>query len=87
MISDLQTFANKGCKIAVQKKSLLFGDFCLTSRIILVSVLLSASVERCFVSRKWDFFPFFPQFLLARENVFFCLKEQAFEEGWSGKAY
>ena len=37
------------------KKSLFFGEFCLTSRIFLVSVLLSASVERCFVSRMRDF--------------------------------
>ena len=31
---------------------MFFGEFCLTSRIFLVSVLLSASVERCFVSRN-----------------------------------
>ena len=32
------------------------GKFCLSSRIYFVSVLLLASVERCFVSRIWDFF-------------------------------
>ena len=33
-----------------------FGKFSLTIRIFLVSVLLSASIERCFVSRVRDFF-------------------------------
>ena len=37
MVSDLKTFAYKGVKIAVQKK-IVFGEFCLTSRIFLVSV-------------------------------------------------
>ena len=54
MVSDLKTFAHKGCKITAQKK-MLFGEFCLTSRIFLVSVPLSASVERCFVFRMRDF--------------------------------
>ena len=50
-------------------KSLFFGKFCLTSRIFLASVLLSASVERCFVSRMRDFkiiFLFFSEFI----NIF-----------------
>ena len=34
---------------------MFFGEFCCTSRIFLVSVLLSASVERCYVSRMRDF--------------------------------
>ena len=38
-----------------RRKSQFFGEFCLTSRIFLVSVLLFASVERCFVSRMQDF--------------------------------
>ena len=57
MVSDLKTFAHKGCKIAARKeKSFLFGKFCLTSRIFLVSVLLSGSDERFFVSRMRDFY-------------------------------
>ena len=47
-----ETLAYKGCKITPQKKFAFFIKFCLTSRIFLVSVLLSVSVERCFVSRK-----------------------------------
>ena len=39
VVSDLKTFAHKWCKIAAHRKSLLFGKFCLTSRIFLVSVL------------------------------------------------
>ena len=54
VVSDLKTFVHKWCKIAAQKKSFL-GKFCLTSRIFLVSVLLSASVERFFVSHMQDF--------------------------------
>ena len=56
MVSDCKTFALKGWKLAAQKKNYFFGDFCLTSRIFLVSVLLSALVERFFVSRMRDFF-------------------------------
>ena len=44
----------KGVK-SPRKKSLIFDKFCLTSRIFLVSVLLSALVERCFVSCMQDF--------------------------------
>jgi hypothetical protein len=51
VVSDLNTFAHKGCKIAVKKKRQIL----VTSRIFLVSVLLSALVERCFVSRMPDF--------------------------------
>ena len=51
MVSDLKTFAHKECRIAAQKKKKFFGEFCPTSRIFLVSVLLSALVERFFVSR------------------------------------
>ena len=56
MVSDLKKFAYKGYKTAAQKKRSFFDEFCLTSRNVLVSVLLSASVERCFVSRAQDFF-------------------------------
>ena len=45
----------KGIK-SPRKKNVFFCEFCLISRIILVSVLLSASVERRFVSRMRDFF-------------------------------
>ena len=48
-----KTFALKGVK-SPRKKSLVFCKFCLTSRILLVSVLLSALVERCSVSRMRD---------------------------------
>ena len=37
-------FFINGVKIATQKKIYFFGEFCPTSRIFLVSVLLSASV-------------------------------------------
>ena len=53
MVSDYKTLAHKGCKIAAQFKKI---KFCLTSRIFLALVLLSASIERCFVSRTRDFF-------------------------------
>ena len=33
MVSDLKTFAHKGCKIAAPKKPGFCGEFCLTSRI------------------------------------------------------
>ena len=47
MVSQLKTFSNKVCKMAAQKNC--FGaNFALLSRIFLVSVLLSISVERFF---------------------------------------
>ena len=55
VVSDLKTLAHKEYKIAAQKK-LVFGKFCLTSWIFLVSVLLSKWVERSIVSRMKDFF-------------------------------
>ena len=49
--SPMSKLAYLGCKMAVLKKVFFFFcKFCLTSRIFLVSVLLSASVERCLVS-------------------------------------
>ena len=39
VVSYVKTFVHKGCKIAAQRKSLLFGKICLTSKIFLVSVL------------------------------------------------
>ena len=44
----------KWSKIAAQKKVFFFADFALVHP-PLASVLLSASVERCFVSRMRDF--------------------------------
>ena len=38
------------------KKNLIFNEFCFTSRIFLVLVLLSALVKRWFVSHMRDFF-------------------------------
>ena len=43
----------KGVKLP-RKKNCFFGEFCPTSRIFLVLVLLSASVKICFVSRIRD---------------------------------
>ena len=37
-----ENFSHKECKIAKQKKFVFFVEFCLTSRIFSVSVLLSA---------------------------------------------
>ena len=54
MVSDLETFVYKGFKLP-RKKRLIFGKFCLSSRIFLVLVLLSALVQICFVSHIWDF--------------------------------
>ena len=53
----MNTFAQKGCRIAAQKK---FDEYCLTSRIFLVLVLISALVKICFVCRMRDFFLPFP---------------------------
>ena len=51
-----KTFAYKGCKINAQFFLVFFCEFSLTSRIFFVLLLLSASVERCFVSRMRDFY-------------------------------
>ena len=55
MVSDLKTFAYKGCRISAQK-----DDFrqILAYKLdfFLVLVPLFASVERCFVSHIQDFF-------------------------------
>ena len=64
MVSDLKTFDYKGCKIAAQKK-LVFGKFCLTSRICLSLVLLSTSVKRCFVS--------YAGFFIWRKSIFLLI--------------
>ena len=57
MVSDFKKIKNahKGCKDAAEKKVSFFGEFCRTNRFF-VSLLLSASVERCFVSRMLNFF-------------------------------
>ena len=54
MVSDLKTFAHKVCKIAAQKKVCFSANFALLAGFFLVSVLLSASVERFFVSHMQD---------------------------------
>ena len=54
------SFAYKGWKITAQKKFFFCCTFCITIMIFLVLMLLSALVERCFVSRmRGFFFPFF----------------------------
>ena len=50
MVSDLKTFAYKGCKIA----AIFFFYFFFLANFALLA-RLSASVERCFVSRMRDF--------------------------------
>ena len=54
----LKKIAHNGCEIAAPI-FLFFGEFCLTGRFFLVLVLLSAWVERCFVSGMRDFFLLF----------------------------
>ena len=51
----MNIFVWKWSKIAAQKKSFFFADFPLVLP-PMASVLLSALVERCFVSRMRDFF-------------------------------
>ena len=41
MVSDLKTFANKGCKISAQIKGFFRENFALLSRIFLVSMFLT----------------------------------------------
>ena len=59
LISINQTNAKlllmKGVK-SPRKKSLFFNKFCLTSKIFFMFVLLSASVERFFVTHMQDLF-------------------------------
>ena len=56
IIEPLQTtFAYKGCKITAEKTRCFSANFALLARFFLVSVLLSASVKRCFVSCITDF--------------------------------
>ena len=70
MVSDLTTFAYRGWKIAVQTK-VFFGEFWPQYQDFLVLVLLSASVERCFVSRMRDFFGISATIRIGREML--CL--------------
>ena len=57
MVSDLKTFPYKECKISPQNQKFSFSaNFALLAGFFLVLVLLSALVERCFVSRMRDFF-------------------------------
>ena len=55
IVSDLKTWAFKGCKIAAQEKKLFLANFDLLAGFLSL-VLLSASVERCFVSCMQDFY-------------------------------
>ena len=52
MVSDLKTFTNKGCKIAVQKKVSFLANFALPSRIFLVSVFFTP-FNGLFASTSW----------------------------------
>ena len=72
LVSDLNTFAHKGCKIAAQTK-LVFLRILPYEQDFLLSLLLSASVERCFVSRMRDFFIFL-FFNFTRQIICRCLK-------------
>ena len=62
-----------------RKKKIVFRQFCLTSRIFLVLVLLSASVKRCFVSCMLDFFFLIwfnmskYQLVWTKQYAFFCI--------------
>ena len=49
-------FAHKGCKIVAHFFFDFLTDFALLAGFFLVSVLLSASIKRWFVSRMRDFF-------------------------------
>ena len=55
IVSDLKTFAYKGWRFAAQQKVWFSANFALPYRISLVSVLLSGSVVRCFVSCMRNF--------------------------------
>ena len=55
MVSDFKTFAHKVWK-SPRKKSFFLCELCLISKICLVLVLLSASVEIFFVSLMRDFY-------------------------------
>ena len=46
------------------EKSMFFGEFCITVRIFLISVLLSPLVETFFFSRMRDFSKFKLNFIL-----------------------
>ena len=52
----------KGVKSPRAKKKQFFGKFCLPSRFFFLLVLLSANVEKFFVSRMRDFYAFFYSF-------------------------
>ena len=53
MVSDLKPVAYKGVKLP--HNFFFFGEFCFTSRIFFIFVLLSALVKRCFISHIGDF--------------------------------
>ena len=68
--SNIWTFLfGSGLKSPREKKSFFFADFALVHP-PMASVLLSASVERCFVSRMRDFFFIFGKLFSWQENVF-----------------
>ena len=64
----MNIFVWKWSKIAAQKEVFFFADFALVHPPIAL-VLLSASVERCFVSRMRDFFSH------ANKIIFFSFKD------------
>jgi hypothetical protein len=80
----LNIFVWKWSKIATQKK-FFFADFALVHP-LMASVLLSASVERCFVSRMGDFLIHiqiahvfsFPKHTLISIKVFLVVEQKWF---------
>ena len=70
MVSDLKHLLIKGVKLPRKKKVFSSSaNFALLSRILLVLVLLSASVERFFVSRMRDFFLYFPFITVSNSSL------------------
>ena len=63
MVSDLKTFAHKGCKIAAQKKVSFSANFALLAGFVLyaffVGVFVGNFFVRVFVSVFFCFFGFF----------------------------
>ena len=69
VVSDFKPFAHEGSKLAAQFFFFFFFDeICPTSRIFLVLVLLSATIDRCFVARTRNFY-------IAFVTKAFCVKK------------
>ena len=73
VVSGWTTLTNKGCKIPAQKK-LVFGNLFLTEQDFLVSVILSISVKRLFVSRMGDSMSKVQEKRSTMKSVFFFMK-------------